>query len=82
MNETIKNIIIIAVIFILVGGAIIYILRAKKKGAKCIGCPYAKQCSNTNRSATETVEKNEKCCCSVGANDDLDMSELIKINKQ
>lgn len=36
---------IIALIIILV---VIYIIRAKKKGVKCIGCPDAKTCSKKN----------------------------------
>lgn len=35
----------IAVIVFIVGGAVLYIVRAKKRGEKCIGCPYAKQCA-------------------------------------
>ena len=33
--------IIIAVIAVIVGLAIWYIVREKKRGKKCIGCPYA-----------------------------------------
>lgn len=36
---------IIAVIVLsIVGGAAFYICRAKKNGAKCIGCPNSKTC--------------------------------------
>ncbi len=38
------DIIIIAVISCIVAGASFYIYKAKKRGEKCIGCPYAKQC--------------------------------------
>lgn len=38
------NIIGIAVIILIVGGATAYIIIAKKKGQKCIGCPYSKTC--------------------------------------
>lgn len=34
----------IAVIALVVGAAVFYLIRAKKRGEKCIGCPYAKQC--------------------------------------
>ena len=34
----------IAVIVLIVGAAAFYIIRAKKRGEKCVGCPYAKQC--------------------------------------
>ena len=39
------DIILLAVIALIVGGAGVYIYKAKKRGAKCIGCPYAKSCS-------------------------------------
>jgi hypothetical protein len=35
---------VIAVIVLIVGAAVGYIVRAKKKGQKCIGCPYASSC--------------------------------------
>ena len=43
MNPT--DIIAIAAIVLIVGLAVFYIVRAKKRGQKCIGCPHAKQCS-------------------------------------
>ena len=39
------DIIAIAVIALLVGGAVAYIIRAKRSGQKCIGCPDSKTCS-------------------------------------
>ena len=42
------DIIILAVIAILIGGAIFYVIREKKKGKKCIGCPYAGSCGKSN----------------------------------
>lgn len=35
----------IAAIVLIVGAAAFYIIRAKRRGEKCVGCPYAKQCS-------------------------------------
>jgi len=34
----------IAAIVLIVGAAAFYIIRAKRRGEKCVGCPYAKQC--------------------------------------
>ena len=34
----------IAAILLIVGAAVFYIIRAKRRGDKCVGCPYAKQC--------------------------------------
>ena len=44
----ITDIIILAVIAILIGGAAFYIIREKKKGKKCIGCPYSGSCTKCN----------------------------------
>lgn len=38
--------IVFAVIALILGGAIAYIIWQKKKGKKCIGCPYADNCSS------------------------------------
>ncbi len=39
------DIIVIVVIALIVGGAGFYIIRAKRRGQRCIGCPDAKTCS-------------------------------------
>ena len=39
------DIIIIAVILAILGGAIFYIRKAKKKGVTCVGCPNGGNCS-------------------------------------
>ena len=38
-----------AVLGILIGAAIAYIIREKKRGAACIGCPAAGTCGAKNR---------------------------------
>lgn len=38
------NIIVAIVLVAIIGLAIAYIIRAMKKGTKCIGCPYAGNC--------------------------------------
>ena len=40
-----EHVIAIAVIFAILGGAIAYLIRAKKKGQRCVGCPHSKTCS-------------------------------------
>ncbi len=54
-----ENYIIIAMILLILGGACFYIRREKKKGAKCIGCPYAKQCGS-NCAGACTQQPQEK----------------------
>ena len=40
--------IVVAIILIIVGVAIAYIVKEKKKGTKCIGCPAAGNCARMN----------------------------------
>lgn len=40
-----KDAVVILIILVLVGAAIAYIVKSKKKGVKCIGCPYAESCA-------------------------------------
>ena len=39
-----ENIILIAILVVILGFAIWYIVHEKKKGKKCVGCPYAGTC--------------------------------------
>lgn len=39
-----SNLIIIAILVVVLGGAILYIYKEKKSGTKCIGCPAGKTC--------------------------------------
>ncbi len=46
-----ENLIIIAVLAVLIGGACLYLYKAKKKGQACIGCPYSKQCGKSKKNS-------------------------------
>lgn len=41
-----ENAIIVAVLAVVVGLAVRYVYKQKKKGKKCIGCPYCDSCSS------------------------------------
>ena len=43
------------VVLAIIGVAVVYIVKEKKKGVKCIGCPAAGTCSRNG--------KNAKCSC-------------------
>ena len=47
------NTIIIVILVAIAAAIIFYLIRQKKRGAVCIGCPHAKQCSH----------KEEGGCC-------------------
>ena len=38
------DIIVVAVLITIIGGVLLYIYKAKKRGDACIGCPHAKAC--------------------------------------
>lgn len=40
-----ENFIVAGLLVIIIGAVVFYLVREKKKGVKCIGCPYAKQCA-------------------------------------
>lgn len=43
MNTT--DIITLAVLACILGAAAFFLIRAKKRGQTCIGCPHAKECN-------------------------------------
>ena len=43
------NLILIAIILLILGAVIAYIVKAKKQGVKCIGCPNAKRCAGCHK---------------------------------
>lgn len=46
----IGDIIAVAVIILIIGGALAYIIKAKKSGKKCIGCPDSNFCDKKTTS--------------------------------
>lgn len=56
------NVIIALVIVAIIGAAIAYIVGAKKKGAKCIGCPASGECCSV-RKATDSQDTGCGCGC-------------------
>ena len=58
-----EDLIILAVILVIVGGAAWYVYKAKKSGKKCIGCPDGGSC---------TCGKGESsgCGCGCGCGED------------
>lgn len=51
------NIIVLVILIAAVGGAAGYIIKSKRSGKKCIGCPDSGSCSS--------------CCCGCGNNEEM-----------
>lgn len=53
--------IIVSIILVLIlGGAIFYIVKSKKSGKRCIGCPDSGSCGKSNNSS---CSGGCSCCC-------------------
>ncbi len=52
-----ENLIPIIIILALVLGATSYIIKQKKDGAKCIGCPHSKTCSDPSCTGEDNTNK-------------------------
>ena len=59
---TLTDVIAVLIVAAALGGAIAYIIRAKKRGARCIGCPSAGCCSKAHRK-DEGSGGSEDCGC-------------------
>lgn len=57
------NIIVGLVILLVVGAAVIYIIKEKKKGVKCIGCPAAAQCAAHRQNMNCRGVEGNSCNC-------------------
>ena len=60
-----EEIIAIVIIALIIGLAVFYIIKEKKSGRKCIGCPNSKTCSMKNK-------KEHHCegCCGCSHNNE------------
>ena len=54
------DVLIIALIAGILGLAVCYIVKAKKKGVKCIGCPNGGNCSGKCETCSGSSQKCEK----------------------
>lgn len=59
------------IVAIILTAAITYIVRAKRRGVKCIGCPVAGSCSSTQQASCE-------CGCSAADKMVADMQQSLR----
>lgn len=59
--------IIIGILAVIVGAAVFYIIKAKKSGAKCIGCPAGGNCPGKHKGSYDCG-----CGCGCGCGCDSD----------
>ena len=56
---TFLEILPIALTVLIIGGAVFDLVRQKKKGTKCIGCPYGKSCPGACNGACPSDPEKE-----------------------
>ena len=56
-----ENFIIAAILILIVGAIVDYLIRSKKRGKICIGCPYGKKCEGkcSEKCSNKETEKHE-----------------------
>lgn len=59
-----ESFIVAGIVIVIIGASIAYIIKEKKRGAKCIGCPAAGKCSGLS---------NGNFGCGCGCSSDTDM---------
>ena len=57
------NLIVIGILLVIVGAAVLYLWKEKKKGTRCIGCPSAGHCSSNG-----CGKAKENCKCHTDSN--------------
>lgn len=57
------NFVVVAIVVVLVGSALAYIIKSGKNGIKCIGCPDCKSC-NSCGSCSHDMQSGISCECS------------------
>lgn len=62
------DVIVVVVLLVVIGAAVAYIVKAKKSGVRCIGCPSGGSCSggcggNCGGDAGCSSETAESCAC-------------------
>lgn len=60
---------IIGIILVIVGGAVAYIIKAKKNGKKCIGCPDAPTCQSHGACSGSCTSCSSKFCSDTSEKD-------------
>ena len=68
---TLADFIVIGIIALVVGAAVAYIVKAKKSGKKCIGCPDGCSCSSKKGDGS----CGAACSCCIQAQSEVDKDQ-------
>ncbi len=54
------NVIAAIIVIAIIGGALGYIIHAKRQGVTCIGCPHAQKCASSHQGCSCGSESTEQ----------------------
>ncbi|MBO5460614.1 MAG: FeoB-associated Cys-rich membrane protein [Ruminococcus sp.] len=57
------DLIVVAVVLAIIAAAVAYIVKEKKKGVRCIGCPAAGTCGSHNHGSASGHSCGGNCGC-------------------
>lgn len=75
-----ENVILIIALAGILGGAVAYIVRAKKRGVKCIGCPSGGSCGKKG-SCSGCNGEESGCACGSNVEDEQNSCEYHRETK-
>ena len=54
------NLIVTGILVAVISAIVFYLYREKKRGTRCIGCPYGKQCTGCKGHCTDDRERSDQ----------------------
>ncbi|MBQ2253488.1 MAG: FeoB-associated Cys-rich membrane protein [Clostridia bacterium] len=55
-----ENAVILVTVALIIGAIVGYLIRSHRRGKRCIGCPYAKECTACSTDGCAEAPKNEE----------------------
>ena len=55
------DVIAVLILVVLIGGAAVYLIRAKRNGVKCVGCPAGGSCSDRRKKEKKKTVRTHYC---------------------
>ena len=53
------NVIIVLAVLVILGGAALYIFKAKKAGDACVGCPHSGECASHSSCCSNEMKQTQ-----------------------
>lgn len=58
-----KDVLLIFLLLCIAAAIVFYLIREKKRGVQCVGCPYARECAKTHAAKRKHEASSAPCSC-------------------